>query len=184
MGFRGGVAPPIRAARDLDRSIFHYSKSSERSEHPRERSDRGFHQASFGYQAVAFYRRRRRRRRCQVSLRSHRPSQPRTRRACKRSRLAKITVNLSAGGSQNANDPHHPSGARQQWARSRPRIRRRQKRPMASRYRGADGADAKFPFSEMGTPERRPRTVSAALSLATGAVFKLAATFPHCQADG
>jgi hypothetical protein len=42
----------------------------------------------------------------------------------------------------------------------------------------------KFLSSQMGAPEKRPRTVSAALSLATGAVSALAATFLNCQADG
>ena len=46
---------------------------------------------------------------------------------------------------------------------------------------GADGADAKFPSSEMGAPEKRPRTVSAALSLARGAVIKKMRSQPRFQ---
>jgi hypothetical protein len=76
--------------------------------------------------------------------------------------------------------------ARQQRARSRPHSAHAQEAKEADGFpvQGADGAEAKFPSSAMRAPEKRPCTLSAALSLATGAVFELAATFSNCQAEG
>ena len=64
---------------------------------------------------------------------------------------------------------------------------------MASRYRGRTVRTQNFPLLRWerlkGCTEgrARPRTVSAALSLATGAVFKKMRSqpaFPNCQAEG